>query len=104
MSKMKLKQGESSDIFRVTVSGAGIAVNGYVGFTGTLWIMDTVTNASVLGPVNIDPGTAGFLVAVTPTQSGQLAVGTYTAILKIEKDEEFAREVSWTVQITESLV
>lgn len=104
MSKMTLKQGESSDLFIVTIKG----LVDYTNYYSDLTILNADTGLVVLGPIRINPVSNKFSIALTPAQTALLPVDNYTAVLEVVKDVatviEFRKEISWSLKVTESLI
>lgn len=101
---MSAKQGESTDLFSITVKD----LTDYTNYYGDLYIIEATADTQVLGPIRINPADNKFSVALSPAQTAALPVDNYTAVFKVTKEVdsviEFCKEVSWAVKITNSLI
>ena len=102
---MSCKQGDSTNIFKITVEG----VTDYTNYRGELAVLDPSDNSILIGKTVINPDPeGGFTVAFAPAQTELLDVNYYTVVFDVIKEVsgviEFRRELSWTLQITESLL
>jgi hypothetical protein len=105
MSKMRTKRGDSTDIFKVTVSG----IDDYTDYRGEVAVLDSTTGNFIVEKFVISPDvSSGFSVAFAPAQTQLIEVGDYTVVFEVIKEVsgviEFRRELSWSLQITESLL
>lgn len=101
---MTAKQGESTDLFIITVKG----VTDYTDYYSDLSILVADTEVVVLGPVRINPVDNKFSVALTPDQTAALPVDSYTVVLEVIKEvtgiKEFRKEISWSLKVTKPLI
>jgi hypothetical protein len=105
MSKMSVKQGESTDLFNITVEG----LTDYTDYYSELTVLAADTDAPVLGPLTIYPSASNkFPVSLSPAQTAGLPVGNYTVVLIVVKDVEgvieFRKETSWSLKVSASLL
>jgi hypothetical protein len=104
MTKMSAKQGESTDLFSITVKD----LVDYTDYYGDLYIIDADTDMQVLGPIRINAVDSKFSVALSPDQTTSLPVNSYTAVFQVTKEVlsviEFRKEISCAVKITKSLL
>jgi hypothetical protein len=105
MSKMSAKQGESTQLFNISIKD----LTDYTDYECEISVFDADEdpNVLVLGPLTITIVDNKFPVALTPAQTTALPPGSYTVIAAVIKDVaaviEFRREVSWALKITPSL-
>ena len=104
MNRMNAKQGESTDLFLVSIDG----LTDYTDYYSDLSVIDARTNTVVLGPIRINPVDNAFSVALSRTQTAALPVDSYVVVLEVVKEVaavlEFRKEISWALKITESLL
>lgn len=104
MYKMTAKQGESTDLFYITIKD----LVDYTDYYGDFTLINPETNAVVLGPIRINPADNKFSVALSSLQTTGLPIDNYTAVFEVVKDVlgviEFKKELSWAVKITASLL
>ena len=101
---MKVKKGDSTDIFEVTVDG----VVDYTDYRGEITVLAPKTNSVVIAKYTIAPASNKITVAFSPAQTQGLAVGDYNVVFEVIKEVggiiEFRRELSWPLQILPSLL
>jgi hypothetical protein len=105
MNKMRCKKGDSSNTFKLTVEG----ITDYTDYRGELAVLNPSDNSVLIGKLVVSPNLAdGFTVAFAPVQTASLVVGDYTVVFEVIKEVatvvEFRRELTWPLQITESLL
>lgn len=102
-SNMKVKRGDSTDIYNITVEG----VSDYTDYRGEVTILDS-DNEVVFPKVVIAPNEGKVSIALTPTQTATLEVGSYNMVCEIIKEEDgivtFRREMNWPIEILPSLI
>lgn len=98
---MRCKKGDSSNTFKLTVEG----ITDYTDYRGELAVLNPSDNSVLIGKLVVSPNLA---VAFAPVQTASLAVGDYTVVFEVIKEVatvvEFRRELTWPLQITESLL
>ena len=103
-NNMKIKKGDSSDIFEITVEG----INDYADYRAEVSVLMPKTNALVIAKYTVAPTTSKFVIAFSPAQTQLLLVGDYNVVVEIIKETagvvEFRRELNWPLQITPSLL
>lgn len=107
---MSSKIGDSTDMFNITVEGTdGNPITDYTGYRGEVAILNPTDNTILLGKLAVTPNvTEGFYIAFTPAQTATLIKGSYPVVFEMVKEEDtvitFRREISWSLQISESLI
>lgn len=104
MSNMSAKQGESTDLFEITIKD----LVEYTDYYSDLYVLAADTDATVLGPIRIEAVDNVFPAALSPSQTQGLPAGNYTVVLVVEKSVEgnieFRKEISWALKINKSLL
>lgn len=103
-SNMKVRKGDSTDIFEIAVEG----VSDYTDYRGEVAVLKPSTNEIVIGKYVISPSSGKISVAFSPSQTAGLDVGSYTVVFEIIKEVngvvEFRRELNWSLEILQSLI
>lgn len=103
-SSMKVKKGDSTDIFEITIDG----VTDYTDYRGEVSVLFPKSNAAAIVKYSILPANGKITLALSPSQTGGLAVGDYNVVFEVIKETngvvEFRRELSWPLQIQPSLL
>jgi hypothetical protein len=103
-NSMKVKRGDSTDIFEVTVEG----VTDYTDYRGEVSVLAPKTNEAVIAKYVIAPTDGKITVALSPAQTALLDVGNYNVVLEVIKEATgvvtFRRELNWPLEVLPSLL
>jgi hypothetical protein len=101
---MKVKRGDSTDIFEITVEG----VTDYADYRGEMSVLKPKTNEAVIAKYVISPVDGKIVAALSPAQTAGLDVGNYNVVFEVIKEETgvvtFRRELNWPLEVLPSLL
>lgn len=111
MNKMKVKRGDSTDIFELVLNG----ITDYTDYRAEAIILNPETNSIALPKqvFNADTTNKKFSIFFLPAQTAALDVGDYNVVCEIIKEVSdgqggtvivFRRELSWALQVQTSLI
>ena len=81
--EMELYQGDSSDVVSTSVYSAGVLVEDLDGYTGVFSVVEAL-GEDPLVEKEMEVVNTAFRVALTPTESEELAPGEYIGVVEIE--------------------
>lgn len=103
-STMVTKQGDSTDVFEITIDG----LRDYTNYRAEVQVLVPKTNEVKIAKEIVTPVSNKMSIAFAPEQTALLTPGSYNVVTEVIKEENsvivFRRELTWTLKIQESLV